>query len=559
MDYPPAMSRFFPKLTTRLSVLASSALFGYLSLAALQLKVVWGSWAQWDLSLWDGATYFIYGRQVATSLTFPPLEWSPAFAGYYALFHLVFGGWGPLGVYFAQRVVTLLLVVWLLYGLLRSLVPALVAWLLTACYIGFQVGLNNAFVVHLFVLIPLLIAYRASLSKSALGRNFVLIGLLTVALVRSEFVLSVALVLGGMMVAAFRRRREPRTVGVQLRRYAPVLIWTAVLAFMFVRAGPSQLAVDRAWGAFEQHYAWGYQERHPEWNVNFWFKYAEAIQRSFGSAQSIGQAAINNPIEMATHVLWNLHILPTVLPDLLSPLPGMTWILIVLGAGIVGLPMALIKYCRAHRRKLHLPDLAEGGVEWLAAVIIATLLPLVGSIMVIRPRTIYLIPLLPPLLLIAGAGLLYWLFKLAPHKQLAVLLLPLWLIGLVIFPSPFNTPVERYVLETAQTLKGLPIAGGFSLLGPSARGFCVYSLPDRCRGVEIAQVPPLLTDFLAYLAHENIQVIIVNEQVLDNLPAAGQAFIAQLVAQPADVGWQVLNQAGQFPIYWHSSLQDVSP
>ncbi len=328
---------------------------------------------------------------------------------------------------------------------------------------------------------------------------------------------------------------------------------------MIVRAGPSQLAVDRAWGAFEQHYAWGYQERHPEWNVDFWFKYAEAVQRSFGAAQSIGQAAINNPIEMATHLLWNLHILPTVLPDLLSPLPGMTWILIVLGAGIIGLPMVLIKYWQTHRRKLHLPDLADGGSGWLVVVMIATLLPLVGSIMVIRPRTIYLIPLLPPLVLIAGAGLLYWLSKLAPHKQLAILLLPLWLIGLVIFPSPFNTPAEHYVLETAQTLKDLPITGDFSLLGPSARGFCVYSLPDRCRGVEIAQVPSTVTDFQAYLARENIQVIIVNDQVKQNLPPVGQAFIARLVAQPAEIGWQVFDQTGPFPIYLRSSSLAISP
>ena len=553
------MLLFVSKLTARLSMIAGSALLGYLSLAALQLKVVWGGWTQWDVPLWDGATYFIYGRHVATSLIFPPLEWSPAFAGYYALFQWLFGGWGPLAVYFAHRVVTLLLVVWLLYALLRSLLPAFTAWLVTAIYIGFQVGLNNYFVVHLFVLIPLLIAYRASLSTSALGRNFMLIGLLTAAFVRSEFFLSVALVLVGMIAAAFRRRREPWNVGVLLRRYAPALTWAVVLAVMIVRAGPSHAASDRSWGAFEQHYAWGYQERHPEWNVDFWFKYAEAVQRSFGPAQSIVQAARNSPLEMATHFLWNLHVLPSVLPELLSPLPGMAWILILLGLGAIGLPVALIRYWAARRRKSHLLRLKEGRVGRLVAVIVVTLLPLVISIMVIRPRTIYLMPLLPPLLLIAGVGLISLLPKWATQKKLVALLLPFCLIGLVIFPSPFNAPVERYVLETSQKLKDLPIEGDFGLLGPSARGFCVYSLPDRCRGVEVAQVPQTVADFPDYLARENIQVIIVNDQVLNNLPAAGQAFIAQLLAQPADVGWQAISQTGPFQIYLHPSTGGISP
>lgn len=558
-ELPQPMSLFVSKLTARLGMIAGSALLGYLSLAALQLKVVWGGWAQWDVPLWDGATYFIYGRQVAASLIFPPLAWSPAFAGYYALFQWLLGGWGPLAVYFAHRVVTLLLVVWLLYGLLRALLPAFIAWLLTASYISFQVGLNNYFVVHLFVLIPLLIAYRASLSPSALGRNFVLIGLLTAAFVRSEFFLSVALVLVGMIAAALRRRREPWNAGIQLRRYAPALIWAVVLAVMIVRAGPSHVALDRSWGAFEQHYAWGYQERHPEWNVNFWFKYAEAVQRSFGSAQSIVQAAIDNPIEMATHFLWNLHVLPSVLPELLSPLPGMAWGLILPGLGAIGLPVALIRYWDARRRRPRLLGLKEGRVGRLVTVMAVTWLPLVISIMVIRPRTIYLMPLWPPLLLIAGVGLMSLLPKWATPKELVALLLPLCLIGLVIFPSPFKASVEHAVLETSQRLKDLPIDGDFSLLGPSARGFCVYSLPDRCRGVELVQVPQTVADFPDYLARENIQVIIVNDQVLNNLPAAGRAFIAQLLAQPAEVGWQAISQAGPFQIYLRPSTGGISP
>ena len=283
------------------------------------------------------------------------------------------------------------------------------------------------------------------------------------------------------------------------------------------------------------------------------------MQRSFGSAQSIGQAAINNPLEMATHFLWNLQIVPSVLPELLSTLPGMAWIWMLIGTGIIGLAVAVIKYWRVRRRGPGLPGFNDGRAGRLAAVIVATLLPLVISIMVIRPRTIYLIPLLPPLVLIAGVGLINLLPKLAARRRLALLLLPLWLIGLVIFPAPFNAPVERYVLATSQKLKDVPIAGDFSLLGPSARGFCIYSLPDRCRGVEIAQVPQTVADFPAYLARENIQVIIVNDQVRNNLPAAGQAFIAQLLAQPADVGWQVFSQAGPFPIYLRPSPGGISP
>ncbi|MBI5568057.1 MAG: hypothetical protein HY870_24375 [Chloroflexi bacterium] len=553
------MSLFASKLTTHLRLLTGSALFGYLSLAALQIKVVWGSWDQWDLPLWDGATYFVYGRQAANLLIFPPLEWSPAFAGYYALFHWLFGGLGPFVVYFAHRAVTLLLVMALLYRLLRVLLPAFIAWLLVVCWIVFQVGLNNYYVVHLFVLIPLLVAYRAAHSNSAWGRNLLLIGLLTATFVRSELFLAVALVLVGRMVVDCRRRSDALDVKARLRHYAPTLIWLTVLAALIIRAGPSHIMIDRSWGAFGQHYAWGYQERHPEWIANFWFEYTEAVQRSFGSAQSILQAALNNPEEMATHFLWNLRTLPPVLLELVTPLSGTAWCLIVLVPGVIGLPGVLVKYWRKLSQKPHLRAPGNGQAMRLLGVIVITLLPVMGVIMVIRPRTIFLIQLLPPLLLAAGVGLTSLFPKVESYKRLTVLLLPLFLIGLLVLPAPFYTPVERHVMVIAEKLKDLPIHGDFGLLGPSARGFCIYSRPERCRGVEIFQVPQEVADFSDYLTQENIQVIIVNDQVANYLPPVGRSFIAQLVAQPVSIGWEAVSQVGSFKIYRHRSIGSSSP
>jgi hypothetical protein len=104
-------------------------------------------------------------------------------------------------------------------------------------------------------------------------------------------------------------------------------------------------------------------------------------------------------------------------------------------------------------------------------------------------------------------------------------------------------------MPIAAALQDLSITGDYALLGPSARGYCVYSNPQRCTGVEIVSVPQNLDSFANYLSSADVRVILVNQQLIDNLPPAGKTFLAQLQASPVDVGWQDAGILGPVHLY----------
>ncbi len=584
------MQNLFFNWQRHLSALGNNALLGYMSLLALQVKVLWGAWYNWDLPLWDGATYFIYGRQVVSDFRFPPFEWSPLFAGYYAIFQALFTDAVPFIIYFAHRYVAIVLVLVLFYALLRTALSPVVAWLLAAYFFLLPVGLANHFVVHLFVLIPLLAAYRMSLSKSVYANGFILVGLLLAAFVRSEFVLSFAIVLVVFILNDYALNKgNGLPIGQWLRPYTPLLIVGIMLVPMIVRFGPSHIPVDRAWGAFMQHYAWGYQERHPEWNVDFWFRYSEAVQQSFGDATSIAEAAVRNPSAMVAHLFWNLGLLPEAIVTALTPFADFGWTQILIGLGLMGwlravvaadrrsflwhrystvsdsallracflktsLPLHLAVSGRSRRQVLDGFRISKQALRvirfhklWF--VILCSLLPLAVSSLVVRPRPIYLMPLFPFVFLVAGIGLDSVLERYSAAKWIKWALPLMFVILIIIFPSPFSMSTERPITTIAESLKRSPVEGTYSLLGPSARGFCVYSVPEKCLGVEIYQVPADESSFERFLHESNIRVIIVNDQLASNVPPRGRAFVAELQADPDKVGWQAFDNVGVFDIY----------
>jgi hypothetical protein len=539
------------KLRPRLATLMSSAALGYISLGVLEAKVLWGAWHNWDLPMWDGSTYFIYGRRVANSLWFPPLEWSPGFAGYYAIFHILFGGAGPFVIYFAHRIVAIVAVPVLFYALLRATLPAPIAWLLAAYFITLQVGFANHYVVHLFVGIPLLGAYLFSLSKSAFGSSLLLTCLLLAATVRSEFFMSFAAMLAVLVYGDFTAVRDKQvTARKVLQSYVPLFAGIAVVILLIVRAGPSHITVNRAWGAFMQHYALGYQERHPEWNVNPWFKYREAIEISFGDVNSFTEALLRNPLAVVTHVAWNARLLPELLIDVLSPFSTASWAVLLVGMGVGSLLVTIVagKQGRWQRpfQAIRL-RVVEQCKLWLVTA--CTLMPFLISALLVRPRSIYFVPPVLSILPIAGLGLEALWLRYRPLKHFRWVLPLVFLVLLVVIPSPFSTPSERRVSTTADFLKELPLEGTYGLLGASARGFCIYSAPDQCQGFEIIYVPADQTSFSSFIQENNIRVILVDHTLTDNLPPTGQQFIAGLEAEPAKMGWQALGHSGGFDVY----------
>jgi hypothetical protein len=531
--------------------LGNSAVCGCMSLLVLQIKVLWGTWQSWDLPLWDGATYFIYGQQVANTFSFPPLAWSPGFSAYYAIFHILFADADPFTIYYAHRLTTIVIVLVLSYFLLRANLSPGVSWLLMVYSTVLSISLNNHYVVLSFAVIPLLGAYLASLSKSVYGNSLVLVCLLLAAFVRSEFFVSFTTALIVLVVSDYALcRRQRLEIKKWVWRYVPLLVAATALALLIIRAGPSHTPINRLWGAFMQHYALGYQERHPEWTANPWFQYDEPIGLSFGYADTIVEAVLHNPVAVLTHILWNLGLFPRALLDLLTPAFPLSWMGALIGLGVIGLFVAVF----ADRRQLWHScsqvfrfEIVRRHKLWF--ILLCGSVPSIASALFIRPRSIYLIPVLPQIFLMVGCGLEWLRSRFIPVEQFELILPLAFVILLTVFPTPFNSPADRLAIATAESLKGIPIEGAYGLLGASARGFCIYSAPDDCQGMEIVQVPNDGLPFPLFLMQHNIRVVLLDDRLVNNLPSAGQVFMTELQAHPEEVGWQLFDTVGKYSIY----------
>jgi hypothetical protein len=526
-----------------LNRLLAHPLFGVAALLAIQARFLWGSWHNWDLPLWDGSIYYINGRTLLTTFKFPSLEWSPLFAIYYAVFQVFIGSLGPFLTYYAHRIATQLAILLLLYWLLRKLLSPLTAWVLGSYFILLLVPVTNPYVVHSFLLIPMLAAYIIALHRGRLTQGLILAALLLACLVRSEMVL--ALLAYGLFLAAGALRRHK--FSIEWRGYLPLAGASAlVLAVIFIRM--PVLSTNRLWGAFGQHYAWGYSERHPEWGLDPWLHWEEITRVQFDGAQSLWQAIRANPRAVANHVLWNIHLLPEQLNLVFRPFyPGVETLLWI---GLIGLSLALLIHFIRGKRISILPN-APGQFRlsfWM--LLIASLLPGIFTLIIIRPRAMYMVTFLPVVLLFVGLGLDRWVPIRLGRSGLAIAALAI--LCLILYPSPFSTRTERPVLNLSNALTRLNSKAPFTLLSESAMAFCIYSQPELCQPLEIYEVPAQTPDFAAYLQNKQVDVIITNPRLVQNLPAEAKEFITRLQADPTGSGFKLKTQAGDFSLYLRS-------
>ena len=526
-------------LVQNINRLLAHPLFGAATLLAIQARFLWGSWHNWDLPLWDGSVYYTNGRTLLTTFQFPSLEWSPLFAIYYAAFQAFLGSLGPFLTYYTHRIATQALILLLLYWLLRKLLHPLTAWILGAYFILLWVPVTNPYVIHNFILIPMLAAYLIALHPGRYTQGLILAVLLLACLVRSEMLL--ALLVYGLFLAVGAIRRHE--FSIERRNYLPLAGALALAVLILIRT--PVLSTNRLWAAFGQHYAWGYSERHPEWGLDPMLHWEAIIQVQFDGAQSLWQAMRANPRAVATHLLWNIHLLPGQFN--LVIIPFYPWLEALLLVGLLGLGIALIKRFiqrRARPKISHLPDRARLSF-WV--LLIASLLPGVFSLLIIRPRPIYLVTFLPAVLLIIGMGLDQWMPGRLGTSGLAILALAV--VCLVLFPSPFEARSGRPVINISKTLTRFNFDKRFTLLSESAKAFCVYAQPNTCQPLEIGQVPVQTADFAAYLQNNRVDVIITNTRLIQNLPPGGQQFIAKLQSDPTANGFNRISQSGDFTLY----------
>jgi hypothetical protein len=227
----------------------------------------------------------------------------------------------------AHRVIIVLAVTVLVLAVLRRLLSPGVAWLIAVWWAVLPVNYDTLIEVHIFSLLPLLIAALVALWLSGTRMRAAVFAILLGGAVvqRNELVIAAGVWLLISVVYEWRERRSRRESdrgGPGWRVAAPYGLATLavfLLLLLSISRAPHSLGVggwvDRAEYkqdfALCQHYAVGYQQRHhADGNIG-WQHCQMFMQRDFGSATpSFFEALFSNPSAMATHFGWNLRLSP---------------------------------------------------------------------------------------------------------------------------------------------------------------------------------------------------------------------------------------------------------
>lgn len=143
------------KVVDSLLALLGRPWFYYVTLLALQLKRIWGVWTYKDLNTGDTCAYFV----AAADWFFrwkTNFAWSPLYTAFYGTFLYVTPDAAAATA--LHRVAIVLAATALVLAVLRRMLPAEIAWLVGAWWAVLPINFNTVYEVHLFALLPLLVA-----------------------------------------------------------------------------------------------------------------------------------------------------------------------------------------------------------------------------------------------------------------------------------------------------------------------------------------------------------------------------------------------------------------
>jgi hypothetical protein len=189
------------------------------------------------------------------------------------------------------------------------------------------------------------------------------------------------------------------------------LVATPALAFFaLVLFFGNPLSQARSFEAFVQHYALqvtGERERY-ERSENPWYLYPSIIQRDFGDARSVTEAARANPRAFLWHVGRNVSAMPSAFVAMLRPsLPigprAQVAVAVALAVVLVGgVLLGIARLARARARG-RLDDLRIGVT--LVTIAGCTIVPVIAIASLVFPRSRYLVAIIAPVGVLAAWGL----------------------------------------------------------------------------------------------------------------------------------------------------------
>ncbi len=504
-------------------------------LIVIQTKLLWGFWKSIDLPLWDGSLYYHYGWAVANQHILPPLDWSPFYSIYYAVFVILLKSFGPLVIYFFQRVITIYLVLFVEYLLFTAAFSPFLAFLLTLCSILIRTGTENSYVVHSFVVIPLLLSFFFALPGRR-NTSLILLFLFLTYLVRPDYCIAFLVALVIFLIESVGKvRREGKS-----RLFDVGLLILISLLFLFLITNGS-FGTRRSLDAFGQHYAVGYLERNPSWGKDPWLFWREPVFLVFGNIDSVGEAVKNNPIEFLSHIFWNLYIFYREFLKLLTPYvfpqTGSYLISFLLVFGLFsGAAMIYRGICK--RKDLRLNALIFPMIGFGSVFTVIT------SALLIRPRIVHMYALIPVLLIFAGFGLNTSFQRFFENKWsswIGTILVTLYL--LYALPMPYNFYQQRATYHFVKAIDKYEDGASFSVVASSGSAYCWYLTdPKPCSEVFLYENLGKGEEIRQYLVLNNTKFIILSPGLLKNFPQETSQYFSKLVEDPQDFGWDFIEE-----------------
>jgi hypothetical protein len=440
-------------LRRKIAGVTASAWFSYLTIFLLQLKIIWGVWRFRDLPSGDTSSYFQEAfKWFRSSHVF--IAWSPLYTSFYgALLHVSSDAYVATMLH---RVIIILALSILVLAFMRRLLPPGLAWAAAAWWVVLPIDFNSLYEVHLFAVIPVLLAFLAILWKPGpWGRGFGIAVLLASAfLMRNELLpaalLFAALCLGWEILRV--RRGAAATRRLPLAYGLPVTVACMLVVGYYLRAsdaGSLRPAFSRKHTLnICQVYAFGYEQRHSDWQGSPWTECQQLMTRIYGVPEpSLTEALGRNPSAMLEHFWWNVELIPNGLEVLL--VNGMSgrvnpdyvfvsqysWALpLCLLMSIIGLSGSFVLYRdRQYWWRVWLKDRIWA---WIAIACVACVVP--GIVITQRPRPSYLLAF--GITLRAAVGMcVFVLLRRYPRFTSLDRFVPLFAIPLLVFSPAYYT------------------------------------------------------------------------------------------------------------------------
>ncbi len=497
----------------------------YLTILLLQLKVIWGMWWYREMTMGDTEAYFIdaagWLRDGRT-----PFVWSPLYTAFLAEFFRFSND--AYTILIMHRVLIVLTLAVLVLALMRRLLPPAIAWMAAAWWAVVPIDFNDLYEVHMFAVIPLVLAPLAVFWwPGPWGRGIAIAILLTEGLlVRTEnFASAVLLAVLALSYEFWRNRTFPEERVASNRPIpaygAPLLCAVLLASYFFVH----RVSYD-SWAFLEQKhglnvcesFAVGYQERNHDFDSSPMANCGQLMHRIFGasvirgrkllpdtmSTMSMMTALRANPPAMLAHFWWNIRLLPSGLQVVLfnyrsgdaNPdyVPTHQSKLVLIPSAAVCVVLVLGAYLFFAGRKQWMETWRVENTPFRKSVLesriwawitLGCVCLIVGSVMVtVRPRPAYLFILGITIRAVAGLCA-YLVVRRWPQLKVPVAAVAvLWAAAVFLRPSVYETaPSPRPLLQEYRHLKPYPkfFQEPNSLLVSDQYGGQLASYIGKCR------------------------------------------------------------------------------